>query len=227
MKRPPQKPHFKRWLLAAVAATGLSTLGQTALDHNMTAPADFSTAASAGLSMPASAGPSDRTTTLTIGRELSAAFNTEGGQVTGHRALLPEDASRTGNDFLRMNDDQLLRSAALLDEPGIARYLIEKGADVHAKNDEALRLAAGTGALDTIRVLLEAGADPSANNGEALRNSVKRGHFDVAQYLVSKGARADARMIDDAVLIESTADLSMPMTQALRATLSPPPGGPP
>lgn len=179
MKKPPSKPHFKTWLLAAVAATGLGITGQAYLGES-----------------PKPAALEESSTTLIIGNELSAEFNRSNGRVTGHQALLPAQTAMSGNDFLRMNDDQLLRSAALLGERDIVEYLVSKGADIHAKNEEALRV------------------------------SVAGGHFDVAQYLVSKGARADQKIINDAELIESTADLAMPMTKALQSTLALPGGHP-
>lgn len=170
-QQPPKKPRWKKWVLVAAAAASFGVADQALLDGKL-----------ATLAPP----PEKSATILIIGNEISAQFNIAGNKVTDHQALLPE---ASGNDFLRMNDDQLLRSASLLDEKEIVQYLIAKGADVHA------------------------------NNEEALRNAVMRGNTEMTQYLLSKGAIADQKMIDDAQLIETTADLSMPMTKALKAAL--------
>lgn len=203
----PEKPKLKKWLAATVAVAGLSgVFGGGMMVNTVTPPSSNETM-----------------TVLTVGNEISAQFNMTGDKITSYRALTPPTA---GNDFLRMNDDQLLRSASLLREPEIAQYLISKGANVHAVNDEALRLAARGGDFDTIRVLVNAGANIHVNNEEALRTTVKQGRFEIAQFLVSKGAIADQQIINDAELIETTADLSMPMTKALQLTLPTPlPGG--
>jgi ankyrin repeat protein len=63
------------------------------------------------------------------------------------------------------------------------QYLIEKGADVRARNDEALRNAAENGHLAVVQYLIEKGANVRARDDEALREAAHNGHKDVVQYL--------------------------------------------
>ena len=72
------------------------------------------------------------------------------------------------------------------------KYLIEKGANVHADNDYALRRSAKNGHLDVIKYLIEKGANIHANDDYALRRSARNGHLDVVKYLIEKGANVHA-----------------------------------
>ena len=68
------------------------------------------------------------------------------------------------------------------------KYLVENGADIHAKNGCALRWSAGRGHLEVVRLLLENGADIHAHNDYALWYSAQCGHMNVVKYLVENGA---------------------------------------
>ena len=72
------------------------------------------------------------------------------------------------------------------------KYLLEKGANIHADNDSALRWSAEKGYLDVVQFLVEKGANIHANNDYALICSAENGHLDVVQYLTNKGANIHA-----------------------------------
>ena len=61
--------------------------------------------------------------------------------------------------------------------------LLEKGANIHAKNDLALGLAARNGHRDVVELLLENGTNISARNYYALRWAAIGGHKDVTKLL--------------------------------------------
>ena len=82
------------------------------------------------------------------------------------------------------------------------KYLIEKGADIHANNNFALKWSAENGHLDIVKYLVEKGANVHANNDFALKYSARYGHLDVVKFLVEKGA--DVHAENDYALIWST-----------------------
>ena len=63
------------------------------------------------------------------------------------------------------------------------KYLVSKGADIHAYHDSALRWAARNGHLEVVKYLVEHGADVHANNNDALRWAVWNGQQEVVLYL--------------------------------------------
>ena len=87
----------------------------------------------------------------------------------------------------------------------IVKYLIESGANVHAKNDTALCQAAvgvlvkranltHNRHLSVVKYLVEcAGADIHAQDDIALRLSACHGRLAVVKYLVGRGANIHAR----------------------------------
>ncbi len=81
----------------------------------------------------------------------------------------------------------------------IVKYLIEKGADVNAKDYygvTALMYAALYGHLDIVKYLVEHGADVNAKNvnGDlALMYASNYGHTDIVKYLVEKGSDVNAK----------------------------------
>ena len=66
--------------------------------------------------------------------------------------------------------------------PDIAKYLLEDGADIHAKNDEALRNAVIFGDVRIVRYLVEQGADIHADRDTPLRLA-EFASGDIGQYL--------------------------------------------
>jgi ankyrin repeat protein len=87
-----------------------------------------------------------------------------------------------------------LHAAAAARQTEIAFMLMERGADVNARQQDdftPLQEAAATGQLDLINLLLDRGADVnlrSANGKTALRYAVEAGQADAAKLLRSRGA---------------------------------------
>jgi ankyrin repeat protein len=69
----------------------------------------------------------------------------------------------------------------------MVKYLVEHGADIHAKEDYALRWASLTGRLKVVIYLVEHGADIQAKDDEALRTASYRGRLEVVKFLVEHG----------------------------------------
>jgi ankyrin repeat protein len=99
-----------------------------------------------------------------------------------------------------------LQFAALLREVEIVRMLLEKGADVNAKDNSrstALHWAIGTGkprSVEVVRMLLEKGADVNAKNNvkhtalhDAVRNS---NNVAMIRMLLEQGAEVNAKHLD-------------------------------
>ena len=88
--------------------------------------------------------------------------------------------------------------------PGLARALIERGADVsaHARNAQKvapLHAAAAVADRETIALLLARGADPNArqqNDLTPLHGSASRGDIESAKLLLTAGADRDATSAD-------------------------------
>ena len=87
---------------------------------------------------------------------------------------------------------------------GIARLLLQRGLDVHAKdidNDTALHSAALSGTLEIARVLLDHGANANVENkqGRTPLHQVARGRYveehgiAIAQLLLERGANVHAQ----------------------------------
>ena len=85
--------------------------------------------------------------------------------------------------------EQMLFTACELRHLDVVKYLVEKGADIHAANDYALRYASFNGHLDVVKYLVEKGANIHAVDDYALRYAADNGRLDVVKYLVEKGAR--------------------------------------
>lgn len=86
----------------------------------------------------------------------------------------------------------------------IAALLIEKGADVNAKDDAIgmtpLILAASRGHTDTTKLLIEKGADPNAKAKDgrtSLMGAAYSGFIDIAKLLIVKGADVNAKDVMD------------------------------
>ena len=82
------------------------------------------------------------------------------------------------------NHSKVLIDAAKTGDLRSVKYLVERGADVHALNDGALGWAALDGHLDVVKYLIEMGADVHADYDGAMRWAAKNGHLDVMRYLI-------------------------------------------
>ena len=92
---------------------------------------------------------------------------------------------------LHVHDEMALRYASANGNLDVVKYLIEKGADIHALGDDALIEAAILGHLDVVKYLVVQGADLSSINFSVLRMINKHGHSKVVRYLVEQGATVD------------------------------------
>ena len=89
--------------------------------------------------------------------------------------------------------DDALRWSSQKGHLEVVKYLVSKGADIHADNDFALRFAGYNGYLEVVKYLVFKGANIHANNNAALRIASEAGHLEVVKYLTENGAniRAD------------------------------------
>ena len=71
----------------------------------------------------------------------------------------------------------------------IVKYLVENGADIHARDELALREASENGHVEVVKFLLENGADIHGRDylgsDAALREASNNGHVEVVNYLKS------------------------------------------
>jgi ankyrin repeat protein len=94
--------------------------------------------------------------------------------------------------------------------PDVAKFLIERGADVNAAADNPQRVAplhaaASVSDRDTMKLLLERGADPNARQQmdyTALHGAASRGDVEMARMLLAHGADAAARTSDGMTVAE-------------------------
>jgi len=88
-----------------------------------------------------------------------------------------------------------LIEAARMGDTEKAQALLERGADVNARNNEcvtALMAAAAEGHTDTVQALLEKGADVNAKNNDgktALMRAKEKGHKEIVRMLKEVGAK--------------------------------------
>jgi ankyrin repeat protein len=73
----------------------------------------------------------------------------------------------------------------------VVRYLIEKGADIHAKHESALDWAVRNGELEVVKLLVEKGADIHSRDENALRWAAGEGQLEVVEFLLDKGCSID------------------------------------
>ena len=84
-----------------------------------------------------------------------------------------------------VDDEWLLIKSAREGELEVVRLLLDRGADVHAKNDDALQWAAYNDHLEVVRLLLDRGADVHSMNDDALQWAAEMGHLEVVALLKS------------------------------------------
>ncbi|WP_337173298.1 ankyrin repeat domain-containing protein [Paludisphaera sp.] len=134
------------------------------------------------------------------------------GDVELARSILDADpAIDVSGDAGVCWSDNYLMVAASFGRLEMARFLLDRGADVHATDDDvdysALGLAASNGRADIAALLLDRGADPNRGGGNGfapLANAAERGHADVFRLLLERGARrtlADAVFLNDAEMV--------------------------
>ncbi len=90
------------------------------------------------------------------------------------------------------NEKDLLWICAQCGKTEFVKYLLEKGANVHADHDLALRWASENGHTEVVKLLLDAGADVHANDDYALRWASENGHTEVVKLLIDAGADVHA-----------------------------------
>jgi len=93
---------------------------------------------------------------------------------------------------IHARDDHALRWAAGSGHTDTARLLLDRGANIHARDDAPLRCAASNGHTDTARLLLDRGAHVHADDDCALRWAADDGHTDTARLLLDRGANIHA-----------------------------------
>ena len=76
----------------------------------------------------------------------------------------------------------------------VVKFLLEKGANIHAQDDYALRSATENHHLEIVKFLLEKGANIHAQDDDALILASMYGHLDIVKFLLEKGA--DAKKVD-------------------------------
>lgn len=115
------------------------------------------------------------------------------GNVTLVRSILEEES------FLINDRDERgctpLIIAAEQDHLDTARYLLEKGAEVNARDKEGYSAIHVAHSLEMARLLLSHGADVNAEDNyglTALHNAVLEGYADIAEVLIESGANVNA-----------------------------------
>ena len=68
----------------------------------------------------------------------------------------------------------------------VVKFLVDNGADIHAKDNLPIQWACERGHYGIVKYLYEKGADIHVNNGAPLRSAISFGHRDVAAFLTSK-----------------------------------------
>jgi ankyrin repeat protein len=91
------------------------------------------------------------------------------------------------NDFKSRKYDNALIWAASNGHFEVVKYLVEKGADIHAKDDQPLQYACVFGHFKIAKYLVEKGAHIHAGNDYGFRRACHHGHFQVSRFLIEKG----------------------------------------
>jgi hypothetical protein len=103
--------------------------------------------------------------------------------------------------YMHADNDEALQWACENGYAEIVKMLLDAGADVHTRGDYVLREASYIGHTETVKVLLDAGADVHARNDEALRLASENGHTETVKVLLAAGA--DVHVYDDYALREA------------------------
>ena len=189
-----QAAHLDR--LASVDAGNLRDLlgrelSQSEVDENGWTDLHYA----AGLNLPAVA-----EALVDAGADVAVRLKDDGGPLSEQLKQLL-DALDTASDVSR-NGDTPLHIAALNDAREVAAELIERGADVHAKDKNGsmpLHIAAANNARGVAAELIEGGADVHAknNNGDtALHAAARRNVHEIVAELVAQGADIHVRNKD-------------------------------
>jgi hypothetical protein len=107
------------------------------------------------------------------------------------RVQIPADAHVVQVENKFKADKIEIMEIVPLDVEGL-KWMLERGADIHACDDSALRWSAQYGHLEVVRLLLERGADIHADDDLALRWSAHNGHLEVVRLLLECGADVHA-----------------------------------
>jgi uncharacterized protein len=121
------------------------------------------------------------------------------GDVMRVRALLAADPASV--NAYSSDGFHPLGLAAFFNQPAVARYLLEHGADVQQVSNNPQRIpplvsASASGALEIARLLLEHGADPNAcqtGNFSSLHNAAQNGQLEMIELLLQAGAQVNLR----------------------------------
>ena len=82
----------------------------------------------------------------------------------------------------------ILRMAADNDDIKMVKYMLDHNANVHVEYDEPLRNACKNSCLEIVQLLVEKGANIHAENDEPLKNATRNHCYDIIKYLVERGA---------------------------------------
>jgi ankyrin repeat protein len=85
-----------------------------------------------------------------------------------------EEPQFVQHDSEELVNDYALGCCAEMGHLEMVKYLVEQGADIHAKDDSALRWSAEKGHLDVVDYLMEQGADINAYDDFLLRWMLKQ-----------------------------------------------------
>ena len=86
----------------------------------------------------------------------------------------------------------------------VVKFLVNKGANIHADDDGSIRLASISGHLDIVKFLVSEGANIHARDDGAVQWASYIGHFEVVKYLISRGA--DISKINPTIVLNLSKD---------------------
>jgi ankyrin repeat protein len=93
-------------------------------------------------------------------------------------------------------DEKALFVAVLNENTALLKFLLEKGANVHAQTEHALKVACLDGSKEVVRILLDHGADVNVDNTQTLFLACFSGHKEVVRLLLDRGAKVNRRNLD-------------------------------